>query len=113
VTDLEAAVKAKDTAYAERNRCVAALARVAVVMGLAAWRARHVGDLWEDDWRNIVFIRLPEGQVSWHIHDSELPLFDWLPLRDDRPWDGHDTPEKYRRLDAWEAWIASALKGGK
>ena len=37
--------------------------------------------------------------MSWHIHDSERPMFDqigeWT-----APWDGHDTPEKYRRVEA-------------
>jgi hypothetical protein len=96
-------VAAKDQAYAERNMCVAALAKVAVSEGFHAWRGLHVGDPWEDDWRNIVFIGLPTGQVSWHIHDAELPLFSFLPLRRgaDWDWDGHDTAEKYRRLATW------------
>lgn len=48
-----------------------------------------------------VFIDLPTGQVSWHVHDSELALFDFLPTSDQRCWDGHSTDEKYERLLAW------------
>lgn len=99
-TATESLLAAKDQAYAERNQCVAAIVRAAVSMGCPAWLARHEGGDWDDDWRNIVFITLPTGQVSWHIHDSDLPRFAWL-SRDPAPWDGHDTDEKYRRLEAW------------
>ncbi len=55
--------------------------------------------------RNIIVIYLetPSGthQVSWHIHDDELPLFEWLPLKENA-WDGHTTDEKYK----WLAQIA-------
>ncbi len=75
--------------------CVAFIARMAVVMGWRVGMARHEGE-WEDDWRWIVYIDLPAGQVSWHIHDSEREWFN-LP---DYPgvWDGHTTEEKYARL---------------
>ena len=91
--------EAKDNAYRERDRCVAGIAALAVRFGWGAWLGRHEGGEWDDDWRNVVFINLPAGQVSWHIHDSELELFRFLPLGGE-PWDGHDTPEKYRRLAA-------------
>lgn len=88
--------KQKDSAYSERNCCVSLLARMALAMGLKAGIARHDGADWEDDWRNIVFIDLPTGQVSWHFHDSEGVLFNNLP-KYDAPWDLHSTAEKYRR----------------
>lgn len=37
----------------------------------------------------VVTIKLPTGDVSWH-----------LPLSSE-PWDGHTTPEKYQRLRAF------------
>lgn len=40
---------------------------------------------------------MPTGQASWHFHDSQAYLFDGLPAYQGA-WDGHDTPEKYRRL---------------
>lgn len=86
----------KDGAYSERDQCVALIARMAVALGYRAGLGRHVGGEWDDDWRNIVFIDLPAGQVSWHIHDSELPLFDFLGQYE-APWDGHSTAEKYER----------------
>ncbi len=98
--DYDAMKAAKDNAYAERDRLVAALSKL-----FPACLARHdAADLaWDDDWRWIVFITLPSGQASWHIHDSELPMFAHLPRSERMLWDGHDTPEKYRRLAALPA----------
>lgn len=92
----------KNKAYGERNRVVAALARCALALGYPAWLGRHSeGDAaWERDWMSIVYVRTSEGQVSFHIHDSELSLFADLP-RHDEPWDGHTTDEKFARLEAW------------
>lgn len=85
-----------DLAYAERNRCVALVARMALALGLKAGVRRHEGGDWEDDWRTVLFIDLPTGQVSWHFHDSELELLEGLPPYEGA-WDGHDTPTKYER----------------
>jgi hypothetical protein len=94
----------KDGAYAERDKCVAALAKAANWLNCSVRLGRHETGPWDDDWRNIVFIELPTGQVSWHIHDSELPMFCWVPPASGRfgVYDGHTTPEKYRRLLAWD-----------
>lgn len=83
----------RNAAYRERDQLVAALSKQ-----FDAHLARHSGE-WEDDWRNIVCIHLPTGQATWHIHDSELPLFAHLACTDDH-WDGHSTEEKYRRVNA-------------
>ncbi len=84
----------KNNAYAERNCLVAALSKL-----FPASLERHPEtEAYEADWRWIVFVDLPAGQVCWHIHDSELPLFDHLPRNAGRKWDGHDREEKYRRV---------------
>ena len=87
----------KDCAYLERDRLVAALSKV-----WPSRLARHPDEdeSWDDDWRWIVFIDLPTGQASWHIHDDELPMFAHLDRVDGNPWDGHTTDEKYARLAA-------------
>lgn len=86
---------AKDQAYSERNKLVA------MISGMFPARlGRHdpADREWEDDWRWIVFIDLPTGQVSWHIHDLELSMFDHLERTDSlTEWDGHTTDEKYAR----------------
>jgi len=108
-----AAVAAKNGAYTERNMCVALIARMADHLStqdpaFGAWLAKHdpADTAWERDWLNIVFVRIPTGQLSWHLHDSELPLFDFLPRVWDcahdgfTPWDGHTTEQKYDRIRA-------------
>lgn len=91
----------KNNAYFERNQCVPALCKLALALGYKAGRAIHPKDdlEWEDDWRHMVFIDLPTGQVSWHFHDTEVWLIDWMPWYQGA-WDGHTTPEKYKRLNA-------------
>jgi len=93
----------KDQAYTERNRCVAMLAAL-----FPSSLERHPEDdqEWEDDWRWVVYIDLPTGQASWHIHDSHLRLFDHVARFQGRRWDGHTTEEKYARL------LRAALAGG-
>lgn len=109
--------KERDAAYTERNCLVAALARMlpgeppcgpCATSGMAgfcdhrrkgAWLAEHdpTDAGWDPEWRTIVFIDGPTGQLSWHLHDSDVPLFDGLP-RGPNSWDGHTTPEKYERV---------------
>lgn len=97
LTEYELLYRQKDAAYVERNKCVALIARMAVALGLDAGLGRHEGEDWEDDWRNIVFVDLPSGQVSWHIHDSDLGWFEFLGQYKG-VWDGHSTEEKYQRV---------------
>lgn len=56
------------------------IAKMSIALGLTAGLGKHSEDgaSREPDWRNIVFTDLPNGQVSWHIHDLDLPMFDFL-----------------------------------
>jgi hypothetical protein len=94
--------KEKNGAYQERDQCVAFMAKMAIALGWPAWLAQHdPGDTsWDPEWRTIAFIQAPTGQLSWHVHDSEVFLFDSIPSGGP-PWDGHSTSEKYTRMDAW------------
>ena len=98
----EALESAKNSAYAERDQCVALIARMAFAMGLYVRRKFHPESdtEWEGDWRNIVMVCLPTGQATWHFHDSEAHLLEGIPWGGLEDWDGHDTPEKYRRVNA-------------
>lgn len=94
----------RDAAYAERNKLVAALARMMIAHGGRAWLAEHdpTDEAWDPEWRWIVFIDSPSvGQMSWHIHVSERDLFQFLPINvagEWPAWDGHTTAEKYERV---------------
>ena len=85
----------KDTAYAERDLLVCVLSKV-----WPAHLCRHPDEdvEWEDDWRWIICIHSPKGQLTWHIHDSELPMFSGHLAVLPNHWDGHTTDEKYERL---------------
>lgn len=97
-----------DAVYEERNRVVAVLAKLVHSLRFTgvfeSHLARHPEEdkNWDNDWRWIVFIRLPSpwSQLSWHIHDKELPLFNFLP-RGRNNWDKHTTEEKHKRMEAF------------
>lgn len=88
----------KNQAYSERNRLVAVLAKL-----FPSSLERHPEEDkdWDADWRWIVYVILPTGQCSWHIHDSELALFDHVPRECKQRWDGHTTGEKYARIERY------------
>lgn len=87
--------QALDAVYAERNQCVALIARMASIMGNRV--GLRTSSDFEPGWQNCIMIDLPTGQVSWHLKDSELPLFNFPDYPD--AWDGHSTQEKYRRVN--------------
>jgi len=105
IEDFERQREAKNTAYSERNKLVSFIARL-----YPSHLKLHpdTDKEWEDDWRNIVCIHSPAGQMTWHIHDSEMQQFEFLnrkpdPFVDDSGasscvYDGHTTEEKYKRL---------------
>lgn len=100
-TDDQAIKTIVNSIYTERNKLVAALARVCPMFGITVGIKRAPEDAKQEDkdWP-IIYIDLPTGQVSWHIHIAEMELF--LGVPDYRgTWDGHDTCDKYRRLLLW------------
>lgn len=101
---------ALDAVYLERARVLAVATRMALTLGMRAGLAEHPASdtAWDDEWRTIVFLDLPTGQCSWHLHSSQVRLFKHLP-RYDGAWDGHTTDEKYARC---EAYAECGEKGG-
>lgn len=98
IQQVQALERQKNDAYHERDKLVAALSK----MFPASLERHPAEEEWEDDWRWIVFVELPTGQATWHIHDSELPMFKHLLRETGLRWDGHTTDEKYQRLAALE-----------
>jgi len=77
-----------NNAYAQRN-CVAILAvKLAIANGLNAGKGKDDNADWEDEWRNVIYIDLPNGkQVSWHIAPTEIHLLKDIPEYIGK-WDG-------------------------
>lgn len=84
----------KWNAYYERNQLVAFISKL-----YPSHLSRHPESdkAWENDWRWIICIHSPAGQLTWHIHDSEKKHFKHLKEKPEH-WDGHTTPQKYARL---------------
>jgi len=66
------------------------------------------------DWP-VLFVKLPDGQVSWHISPTDRDLFGHVRrtiagMPDAPVWDGHTTDEKYARLDAHTRALAQKEK---
>lgn len=89
---------ALDAVYDERDKLVYLLVCLASRQG---WRVgvadAHDAATCEPEWRKVVYIDLPTGQVSWHVHESKMRWYCVAPEYPD-PWDRHTTEEKYARL---------------
>lgn len=84
-----------DAVYTERNHLVAFLSTL-----YPSTLTKTAIEGWDACWHNCVYIETPEGQMSWHVHDDDLPLFAHLSTSPSVAWDGHTTEEKYSRLTA-------------
>jgi hypothetical protein len=102
VMRLEQSIKrvkeARDKAYRERNKLVAALSKL-----LPSHLLKHDenDEGWDKDLMNIVCILGGAGPMTWHIQDKEIWMYEHLPkghLSSCESWDGHNTEEKYARL---------------
>lgn len=78
------------TTYTERSNLVALLAQLYP----SYW---DYSDPECPDWP-VVYIDLPTGQASWHIHPDDWWIFANAQRRHDAQWDGHSTDEKYQRV---------------
>lgn len=83
--------------YWERNQLVAYLTHTHAAY---IYSENNKEIKWEGSYF-LVFIILPEGQASWHVHKDELKYFAHLSLLN-LPWDGHTTEQKYKRMRAYE-----------
>ncbi len=88
--------KQKRAVYTERNRLVAFIAS----MFPSGIKETDIPG-WDKEWHGCVYIDLPNGQASWHYHESQANMFAHLP-RYEGEWDGHTTEEKYNRIAALE-----------
>jgi hypothetical protein len=92
--NIKALEKDKDLAYRERNRLVALLAKI--FPSFLTKETDSYLNFYNICW--IVYLETPKGQLSWHIPDIDLFLFEGVKKIDSYAWDGHTTEEKYERL---------------
>lgn len=97
--DLEAQ---KDVAYRERNMVVLLAAWLTQKLGQVVGLKDHTEPDWDPEWRTIVFFEIHNtagvnAQLSWHIHESERPMFEFLGSYMGK-WDGHTTEMKHMRI---------------
>ena len=65
--------------------------------------APHTSDEsgWDRGWGWVCYLKLPTGQVSWHIDDTSKAWFSHLSISNVPVWDGHDSTEKMKRIVAF------------
>lgn len=73
-----------DLAYTQRMMVVRMLA---LKSGCKFGLGKDDNEEWDDEWRNVVYIDLPEGQVSYHIAPHDMHLFNDFPVYEGK-WDG-------------------------
>jgi hypothetical protein len=74
-------------AYSQRAYAAACMARMALSLGYKAGIGRDAIESNDPEWRVILYIDTPNGQVSWHIAPQDQWILDGLPQYD-APWDG-------------------------
>lgn len=68
------APKENDEVYRQRNEMAILLANMALRLGWDAGWARDDNEDWDDGWRTVVYVDLPEGQVCWHMDPERAEL---------------------------------------
>ena len=76
-----------DSLYRERDELIAFIAAL-----YPSWKIKLA-----DDW-TAIYINSPAGQLSWHVNENDLDLFDHVPIINEIWWDGHTPDEKHNRL---------------
>lgn len=81
--------------YSERTAAAVAMARFALACGYTAGVGKDDNQSWDDEWRVVLYVDTPRGQVSWHIAPEDQPLLVGLPKYEGE-WDG-----TFRSRDGW------------
>lgn len=102
-------IKLNDTNYDVRNGLVNRALELAKVLGFEFGKRLDKNEKNPELWP-VLCITLPMdapgilGQVSWHTPIDEVKDIHLIPEYP-HDWDGHDTAEKYRRIDEFiEKW---------
>ncbi len=95
-TALVSAEHGRSSTHSERNHLVILAAHMARMLGWRAGVGTHGGDI-VAGFGEVVRIDTPVGQLSWHIHDTQLTWLENLPPYD-APWDGTTRERKYELI---------------
>ena len=76
-----------DKGYTERMIVVRLLCSIAENMGWDYGVGVDGNTDWEDEWRNVIYVDTPKGQVSWHIAPHDKHIFDGIKKYTGK-WDG-------------------------
>lgn len=74
-------------AYSERTAAAVGMARFALMCGYRAGVGKDGNEAWDDEWRVVLYVDTPAGQVSWHIAPPDQHLLAGLPEYEG-DWDG-------------------------
>ena len=89
-TEFEVVKEQMDKVYTERAELLAWLTKI--------YPSYMADDKNLEGFGKLVVINSPKGQLSWHISKNDLHLFDHLEINSLHVWDGHNTEEKYKRI---------------
>lgn len=93
-----------DDLYSQRASVVAALARMAIMAGFKAGVGLDDKEANDIEWRRVLYVDTPAGQVSWHIAPCDQHLLEGIPAYAGK-WDG-----TYKSRDgSFAIWDISAV----
>lgn len=73
--------------YTQRAIAVVLFAKMAQRLGYKVGIGLDNNEHWESQWRNVLYVEIPEGQFSWHFSPSDFHLIENFPLFNGS-WDG-------------------------
>lgn len=76
-----------ERAYTERAYAAVGMAKMALLAGYKAGIGKDSNENWDNEWRTVLYVDTPGGQVSWHIAPKDLHLLKDLPKYEEE-WDG-------------------------
>lgn len=78
---------ALDRAYTQRTIVSVLLAKMALQAGYKAGVGKDNKENWDDEWKTILYVELPYGQISWHVAPWDRHMLVGLPEYHGA-WDG-------------------------
>lgn len=75
-----------NVAYSQRAIAAVAFAHTVISLGGTAGVGRDNREDQPDNWRVVLYVDTPAGQLSWHISPADQPMLEGLPEYT-KPWD--------------------------